>query len=187
MNSFKDRLACFQWNTDHDDVNLMTNAFMDKFDNLYRECFPIKIKHVGTKRFKKPWITNSIFKSINNKHNLSKLVKLSLCSKEYFNKYRNTLTLLIRNCRKHYFIDKFNHVCNDIKSTWKLINNVISRKMQTNKNINLKINNQIAGDSDVSLTFNKFFTDNPKTLHKRIPSSLNDPDPINFKSRSAKN
>ena len=103
----KNRLSSVQWFTNQNDVNLMAKGFIDKFDNLYNECFPVKVKFVGVKRFKKPWITGNILRCINKKHHLGKLVRASLCSKAVFNKYKNTLTLLIRNCKKFSFSINF--------------------------------------------------------------------------------
>ena len=103
INRFREELASQDLLSEVDDINLMTEFFLSQFNYLYKKCFPIKIKNIGVKRLKKPWLTKAILKSIDMKNSLYKLVKASACSKAYYNKYRNSLTSLLRNSKKLYF------------------------------------------------------------------------------------
>ena len=67
-------------------------------------------KNIGVKRLKNPWLSNSILKCIKTKHNLYKKVKLSLCCKTYYKKYKNTLDQIIKTSKNFFYEKKFKDV-----------------------------------------------------------------------------
>ena len=74
---FKNRLREVTWSSmyenDNIDVNLCYDHFMLKFSLIYNECFPlVKQKSQHKCKFKKPWITSGLLKSIQKKHRLYK-------------------------------------------------------------------------------------------------------------------
>ena len=76
-----------------------------------------------------PWITKGLLKSINKKNKLYKQY-LNSPSKELLQKfktYKNKLNMLIRKSKRSHFYTKFELAKNDMKKTWKTINNVIGK------------------------------------------------------------
>ena len=57
-----------------------------------------------------------------------KQFKRSELSGLFYRRYRNLLTETIRNAKKQYQHDSFMRCKNDIKGTWKLINNLVLNK-----------------------------------------------------------
>ena len=51
-------------------TNAQVKKFLEVIECHYNECFPIKIKVIGSNRISKPWITDALHKSIHNKHNM---------------------------------------------------------------------------------------------------------------------
>ena len=69
---FSHKLSIIQWDQLLSTQNVDTNCniFLDKIQELYDECFPLKTKYISTKRLLKPWITQAVLKFIKNKNNL---------------------------------------------------------------------------------------------------------------------
>lgn len=98
---------------------------------LYNKCIPEKnLSNKKAKIHKKPWITNQGFiKSSKIKNKLYKKI-LNNGNEELkakYKYYRNRLNKL-KNILKRRYEQKFDTAKSDIKQTWKLVNEVISRK-----------------------------------------------------------
>ena len=93
-----------------DCVNNCYDKFLSIYFTLYNECFPIIKKKVSSKvNFKKLWMTNGLFKSINKKHRLYKnfLTNPTQKKKNIFTKYKNKLTNLLRIAKADYYYSIF--------------------------------------------------------------------------------
>ena len=82
------------------------------------------------KRFSKPWITSAIRVSIRVKN---KLYHLGDTNKYKY--YRNKITTLTRLSKQMYYQDFFNSNINNMKQTWKGINELINNKKRKFKPI----------------------------------------------------
>ena len=169
---FKNKISEINWINSISDSNINTEFFINKFEQTYNECFPIMTKNVGVKRLRNPWLSNGILKCIKIKHKLYKNVKLSLCCNNYYKKYKNTLTQVIKTSKKLFFEKKFKDVQNNIKKTWALINGLIGSK-KFNKNVSLKINNCVVDSNDVASKFNEYFTSAIKNLFNGTSGNSN--------------
>ena len=52
--NFKEELQCIDWNIcfcEANDPNVITPIFLNKIDQIYNKCFPIKIKRIGKKDY----------------------------------------------------------------------------------------------------------------------------------------
>ena len=55
-------IASTNWDeiTCSENTNLVTEQFIGKLNELYRKCFPLKIKYLSKKPIEKPWLTDHL-------------------------------------------------------------------------------------------------------------------------------
>ena len=120
---------------DEEDVESAYNCFHNSFLNCINSSCPLLSKK---NRFRKPWMSNSLYKCYIIKNNLHKqyLLNPTECNKKSFSKYRNYFTKCKRLAEKRFYEQKFTK-CNKIKDKWKLINEAINHnKFQQTKLFN---------------------------------------------------
>ena len=106
-------------------------------------------------------------------HYLSK----SDLKRKFYNKYSNTLSRCIEISKRNYYKNKLNEVKDNVKDTWKLINNIINLKKMNKAKIQLRIDNNLISDpSIVANHFSKFFHEIGPKLAEKIPHSQDRPD-----------
>lgn len=72
---------------------------------------------------------------------------------EFYEKFRNKLTSLLRQAKNKYYKNKFHQNKGNPKSQWRTINTLLGRNTKSNQNsIDLKVNN-----SDISSALNEDF------------------------------
>ena len=94
----------------------------------------VKVRYQKKKHKRSKWLTNGILNSINTKDRLYKIlmqtdtddVELFNRRKEEFKLYRTHLRKSIRNAKRTYFEHIFTQNKNDIKKTWKILNETLS-------------------------------------------------------------
>ena len=125
----------------------------------------------------KPWITKGILTSIRIKAKLFQTFKKSLNDADYskFKYYRDMINSLLRKSKKQYFKNYFVKHANNIKKTWKGINNLLHKQGNTKvSDIFLNINGQLLTDQIVVADkMNKYFINVADNLAKDIPLSRN--------------
>ena len=125
---FKDLLSNFNWNTiKSQNPNLYADSFTTALDNLYCTAFPLKVKYVSKKPNHNPWINESIKKLIEAKSQYFQLYKLSLVTLAENNRFRNKVNSIIRKNKTKYYADMLENCKNDLKKTWSIINNLLSK------------------------------------------------------------
>ena len=100
-------------------MNLNFNAFLNKINDLFNECFPLKTKSISEKRLHNPWITSAVIKSIKTKNNLFKDYKIGIVTESYYKQYRNVLNKIIKNYKNSYYMSIFTNFKNDTRKIWK--------------------------------------------------------------------
>ena len=135
FNNFQSCLSQVNWSsvlTDQD-PNKMFEIFVSEYSRHFEDCSPLKtIKRNNPKKTKSPWITKGLLASVRKKKRLyKKLLKhpTLICETQY-KTYKNKLNHLSRTAKKMYYDDKFQLVKNNLKETWKLINEVTDKKKQ---------------------------------------------------------
>jgi len=130
--------------------------------NLIDECIPLrKCKNDRKKNPLLPWVTGGLLTSINKKNNLYRKYKIKPTYTNFnaYKLYRNKLHSLIRKAKRQYYEIKFNQSKNDIKRTWRTINDVLKRKNKKHTQTQFKIESgEIVTDPQlISNHFNNFF------------------------------
>ena len=114
-----------------DNLHTTITNFTAWLGDIVNKYFPIRQKVISIKSIESPWVTSSIKKCIDKKHRLYRLFKLGVIDRGYFNHYKNKLQTLLRFSKRNYFNNRFMAVTNNIRNTWKIINNVLNRTKQT--------------------------------------------------------
>ena len=177
---FRNLISNYDWNSVISrDPNHYTNAFTSAIDQLYCNAFPLKIKYVSKKHNHNPWINDSILKLIEAKSKYFQLFKLSLVTTVENNRFRNKVNSIIRKHKVKYFSDMLDNCKSDLKKSWSIINNLLSKNIKT-KDINRIICNNVTYtcSNDIANLFNNFFCSIGSNLDSNIPNS--DLNPCHF-------
>jgi hypothetical protein len=121
----------------------------------------------------KPWITKGLLTSIRKKGKLFKIFKNTLHTADYnkYKFYRDTINSLLRKSKKQYHKNYFLQHANNIKKTWKGINNLLHRQGNMKvSDISLNINGKLFTDQNIVVDkMNKYFINVADNLAKEIP------------------
>ena len=141
MNNFISKLSQVDWpcvvnNENSNDIDVKYDNFSKKFSTIQNECIPDKeVKFNKHKHAINPWITPGLIRSIKYRDRLFyKLKKTNFNHRLYLTyetdlkNYNKILRKLVHNTKNNYFKQKFEDCKNDIKTTWKNINYIISKK-----------------------------------------------------------
>ena len=158
------------------DVILTTpyDAFLSEYSRLFEKCFPLqKTKRNNLKRIRTPWITKGLLISVRKKNRLyKKMLNAPSTEREMkYKAYKNKLNHLIRIAKRTYYNERFENARNDIKQTWKLINEVINnKKKNTSFPLSFKSDGKTITDPlEIANRFCKYFTNIGPNLSSKIP------------------
>ena len=158
--------------TNKSDVNEAYAEFINYFNEIYNNIFPVKHKRCKQKTFK-PWLTKGILKSIRKKDVLYKIsLKRPLVIPKY-KLFKNKLTETIRAAKKLYYENLFLDIKHDLRKTWNVIKSIIN-----NGSVKSKAPKEVLID-DTTITdplvmankFNEYFVNIGKNLAENIPRS----------------
>ena len=152
-------------------INEDTERFCNMIDKAYCDSFPLKIKYVSHKRLQNPWLSSGILKSIKTKANYFKLHKLGLISTEANNKYKNTLTTVIRNAKIRHYQKAFTNCTNDIKQTWKILKSLMGSGRNSKSVVALDVGGRrVTDDAEIAEEFNNYYSKVAVNLDSAIAS-----------------
>lgn len=182
MKIFKDSLANrpINVNTNYPHFDNFYNAFKQRFS----EHFPLVTKRVNKyTKGKNNWITNDILSSIKKRDKLYfKLRKEHKSSEKYavlkeqVKNFNKVLRRLMNQAKKKYFHSQFNMFKNDIKKTWRTINDVIGNRQSDSFPGFLSVDGMRVDDmGEIVEHFNVFFAKIGHDISNGIVSSKMDP------------
>ena len=117
---------------EREDLNYSFTLDENTLNTLIDKYIPLKIAQKELKQQYKPWVTNSILRSINAREKLYKKfskAKDEKAKKDYHKMYRelrNQILTKCRNSKKEYFQNFFIKNANDVKNMWRGINSIIN-------------------------------------------------------------
>ena len=153
------------------DCNKNTSFFIEKLNNIYNKCFPIRRKQVSEKRLKNPWLTSGILNSIDRNHKYNRMQKTGLIPRYIYVAHRNKLNSLIRLVKRRFYKMKFESCLNDVRSTWKNINLLLNKKREKLPSSMYIGQNKFSNSSDICEAFAKYFSEVATNLDNNIPKS----------------
>ena len=139
---------------------------------MFDKNCPVKRITLKNNKYEKLWITPGLKNVCEKKNDLYRRF-LKCRSKEAesrYKTYKNKLTGILRYCEKEYYNKKLQLYKNDVKNTWKLLNEAINRKMKENNFVSYsKCNdNEIYDKREIANGFNDFFVNIGPELAKNI-------------------
>ena len=115
-------------------------------------------------------------KSIKHKNRLYKafIKSPSTLRESHYKNFRNKLTHLIRRAKRTYYDGQFERTKNDLKSTWKLINEIINKRNSkpAMTSIFKADGKSITDPVIIAKKFCQYFFSIGPTLAKKIPSVI---------------
>ena len=176
LHKFNENLSNAKWSSfrNMEDPNEAYNDFIEEYSRIYNTCFPLKVlKGKQVNKFFSPWLSPGLLKSVNKKNRLHKkfVSSPSASSETKYQAYKNKLTHLIRIAKRKYYDSKFENARNDLKTTWKLLNEVINkRKSKSSLPTSFKSEGRTLTDPmEIADRFCKYFTNIGPNLAKSIP------------------
>ena len=129
VNQFNGLLQSFDWNdmNSSNDTEDKYDIFIKKVTTAYNQCFPVKeVLHKVSDV--NPWFTNDLKKMCKKKNMLyRKYIKNPTdYRKLVYTQCRNKVSSAIRHHKQQYYQNRFSKVRNDIKGTWRAINDVLT-------------------------------------------------------------
>ena len=155
------------------DVSLTYSYFSTKFKALYDKHFPLKTHKQNTKYKKNPWITDEIIKSCMRKAKLYKdfLNNPTTENDRAYRDFNRIHCKTLKLAKQKYIESKLNSASNNIRSTWKILNNLLGRVTTKNNIKSLKSKNEnITNPSEIAEIFNKHFASVGAKLDAAIPA-----------------
>ena len=150
------------------DINLNYGIINDEILRANNKHMPCKlVKFNKYKHKKSSWITQGLFKSIRYRDKLYKQMRLSNPSSPHYKKlstnlktYNLILKKSIISAKQICYESCFNRYGNDIRSTWKTINEILTKSQTKNKFPTIFQDNgsTISDKVHTANTFNVFFT-----------------------------
>ena len=179
INTFRSKLEAIDWSflQRSNSTNSCYNAFIDCLNPIYKQSFPLKTSFPKARSSSKPWFSKGLSKSCQRKNTLYKqsIINPSPHNKLRYHKYRNKYNSLIKIARKKYFHDKLISVQSDIRKTWSIIKQVLTKKLGPHQSYTMKDSNGTYTDPvQIANKFNNFFTNIGPSLAKNIPCSQTD-------------
>lgn len=177
---FKTALTIFNWDAiKSNDINTYFENYTKILNDLYCNCFPVKIKYITKKQYMKPWITPNIHHLISLKSKYFHLLKLGLVTTTENNRFKNRIKSVIQKAKREYFNNYFIRNKNNLKKTWDMLKNITSNHKSRNlvKNI-IKNGILLSNDFDIAEAFNEYFTQIASNLESNLP--LSPVDPLNY-------
>ena len=131
---------------------------------------PLRTKRVRAS--KSPWINSDVKRLMHKRVILKKRAIRSKDPSDWteFRKQRNLVNARIKRAKQAYYLNAFHEAEGDIRNTWRVINELTSRKT-VNSSINeIKVNeNSITGAPELADTFNTHFSTIGVDLANEIP------------------
>ena len=160
-----------------ENVNEIFDLFFQNLNELIDKHIPLKKLNKKQQRRKgKPWITKGILSSIRKRNQFFK--KFLKCTdaklKEYlyrqYKNYRNSIVTLMRVSKQNYYSEYFRNYKNNIKKSWKGINEIInSSNSHHNDPISLNVNSVLTSDK---LVIANYFNDYFSTISSKVRDKI---------------
>ena len=179
---FNNDLNSLNWdNLYHErNVNSAYDLFITSIKNLFEKNFPLKPVKVRYKTNPKPWLTKGLLKCCRRKNKLYKrfIKEKSVANEQKYKQYKNKLTKILRFSEKKYYTDKLRAHSDNMKETWKILNEIVKRKnavTNLNETFISKTGAKITNKHEVANGFNDFFVNVGPKLADNIKIDETDP------------
>ena len=148
--------------------------------NAYNTHFPlVSVRYNKYKHQKSPWITNGLLKSIKFRDKLYRKLRRTsqTCNRHsvltaQLRNYNNILRRSIKLAKKTHYSHLFSAHKNDIRNTWKHINQLLNRTNNSKSSKSFNISNQPVTDlRTIANEFNTYFANIGTNIASNIQST----------------
>ena len=157
----------------------------DIWKNLFFLCVdkhaPLRTKRIRTS--KSPWITPQLKKRMHYKDVLKvKAIRSgNACDWLIFKKCRNAVNNEIKQAKEHFFKNALRENEGNSRTTWRIINELTSRKIHSSSVKEIKLDNSSISDSqELSSVFNDHFSSIGLKLINAIQKNGDAPSYLNY-------
>ena len=168
--------------------NTNYDILSDILTELKVKHMPKKIRKFNKRKDKKEkWMTDDLLRQINTKNDLyvdwkksSNDIDSYNIKKSNFKAFERIVTRNINEAKRSYYHETFKHFQNDIKNTWKTINDTLGRHKKESKMPNSMVykNDTISDPIEIANAFNDYFIN----VGTNITLSNNDSNTFNQKA-----
>lgn len=155
---------------DSDDVNINTTRLLSTITEIKNRLTPLNtVKFNKYKHRKEPWMTNEILVSMKKRDRMyieqlkiedpGSQRKQSL--KTYIQSYNRLIRKCMRNAELNHYSSLFSQYKNDMKKTWRTINEALNRKSKPKLSSDYFIDDdgkEIRDPKQIAEHFNRYFT-----------------------------
>ncbi|EDO35509.1 predicted protein [Nematostella vectensis] len=188
--AFRADIASLNWNflNSYNDPNVMWNNWKEMFLHFVEKHAPFCAKRVRLS--KSPWINSDLKKLMHQRvvFKIKAIRSKDVNDWKIFKKYRNFVNCQIKIAKQIYYDNAFRENEGNIRNTWKVINELTSRKTNnsTIKEVKLDDDHSITDSLSLSEAFNSHFATIGPNLANNIAAS-SDLSHLNFLTRAANN
>ena len=145
-------------------------------------CMLKTVKFSKRNKVRNPWITSGIINSIAHRDCLYKRWKKSISktcrfgnigSYEYYRKYKNNLSNVIKKCKQQHHSVKFENATGNLKKTWSLINALRCKRSNILPSYYKIDGSSVTEDKDIANSFNSYFSSLAENMNKSIDKRAN--------------
>ena len=150
------------------DTNITYEIIHDEIARATNKCMPSKIVKFNKYKHKKSsWITQGLLKSIRYRDKLYKKLKLTNPNSPNYDTIKTNLKTYnlilkqnIHSAKQIYYETCFHQFRNDIRNTWKTINEILTKNKTKQKlpTVFKENGTDITGNINIANKFNTFFT-----------------------------
>ena len=162
------------------DPNDMWSDWLSKSSAILDIHAPFSNKRLRCKKC--PWINSLLIQKMRERDSLKKRFDKNPDDLVWsrFKKACNEVNNLVKKTKRDYFMTQINTAKRDPKNTWRLINELTSRKTSVNSNVKAikQEGVTLTNSADIANTFNNYFTTIGGNLANKIPCS--DVNPISY-------
>jgi hypothetical protein len=160
------------------DVNASYSEFLNIFSENYDHHIPLVTRKFNKYRHRtEPWITTGILTSLKKRDKMhSKMMKqrnpaAKQAAELEYKSFKNILNKIIKLSKKTYWNDLLAGHQNDVKTTWKCINQIMGKsKQKFNFPESLHLNNKtFSSPQAIATGFNDFYTNIGPDLARKLP------------------
>ena len=185
--SFHNDISQQRWDNiyHYDNPNDMWEAWKGLFLECVDKHAPLRTKRVRSR--KSPWITPRLKKRLHERDVLKLKATRSKVPNDWrnFKNIRNMVNNEVRTAKESYYKDALNTIKGNSQNTWRIINELLSKK---SKNCSVKeiVHNgtSIYNSNDLSDAFNNHFSSVGPRLANEIPDNEDCPSHLDYLSDS---
>ena len=175
--NFSRSLGEFDWSLiQSDDLDQYALNLTSSLDDLYCKSFPLKTKRISKQKCLNPWFSPEIRNLVNMKSTYFNLLRINAITKEENNRFKNKVKSAINKAKNAYYQNLFNRNMNNMRATWKTLNNLMGKTARSGSPGLLRYNGvEYGDDSDICEILSDYFYKVPLELDSEVPQSDLDP------------